>query len=165
MNSCIQAEPLGNSRYTAQKNAMSRTCYKLLKVIVVTRSLRPFGIALNGTVRVLIHQIDKGKFEIVSRPGLCSADRTGGELDDGVRGQTGRKPPGRHCAPNLLHSPLSIQVDKVNREPHAKGVHRLAGDDPQTFPSRKTITSEQPFPARCTMIRHLDRGSENRAPC
>lgn len=81
-----------------------------------------------------------------------------------MRGQTGRKPPGWHCAPDLLHSLISVQIDKVDGEPHAEGVHGFTGYDPQTFSCREAIASEQAFPARRTTIRHLDRSSENGLP-
>ena len=108
---------------------------------------------------------DRGKFELVSRAGLGAANGAGGELDHRMRGQTGRKPPRWYGAPHLLHCLISVQVDKVDGESHAEGVHRFTGDDPQTFSGRETTPSEQAFPARCTMIRDLHRASENGPPC
>jgi len=141
----------GNSRYT---------CAELCPTSSNASSGQP-NWPISGPRR----SFDRGKFEIVSRAGLGAANRAGGELDHRMRGQTGRKPPRWYGAPHLLHCLISVQVDKVDGESHAEGVHRFTGDDPQTFSGRETTPSEQAFPARCTMIRDLHRASENGPPC
>src|ERR1700743_1618461 len=43
-------------------------------------------------------------------------------------------------------------------------MHGFTRNDPQPFSRGKGVASEQAFPARCAMICHLDRRSENRLP-
>jgi hypothetical protein len=97
----------------------------------------------------------RGEFEPVSRPGLRPADGARGKLEHRVRGETGRQPPRRHIAPDLLHSQVAVQVNEIDGELHAKGVYSFAGEDPQTFSGPEPLTAQQTLSALRAVIRHF----------
>jgi hypothetical protein len=58
--------------------------------------------------------------------------------------------------PDLFHSLIAIQVDKINRKLHPNGMDGFAGDDPQTFAGSESRSTQQTFSARSSIVGHVD---------
>src|ERR1035441_4347429 len=85
----------------------------------------------------------RAEFEHVTALSTRVPDGSRGKLDDGVRGQTCRKTPRRHTAPNLQDAVLAVKVHKVNGKLHAEGVHRLTRYDPHSITRGKALAPQQ----------------------
>lgn len=58
-------------------------------------------------------------------------------------------------APHLLHYPVAVNVDEVDRKPHAEGMDGLARNNPQTSTISEAITSQQPLAPCRPMVGHF----------
>ena len=78
--------------------------------------------------------------------GVGIADSARGELDDGMGPHACGNAPRTYVGTSLHDSLLAIEIDKVDRELHAEGMHSLAGNDPEPFACRQA-PAEQPLAA------------------
>lgn len=78
----------------------------------------------------------RGPFEdqLIALPGIGTVDRPGRKFQNGVRGQTHGKPPGRKRANGGANAVFAVEINQVDREFHEKCVYGFAGNDPEPGP-------------------------------
>jgi hypothetical protein len=96
----------------------------------------------------------------ISTLGVRVADSSRGQFKNRICGEAERHPPWAHIASEFLHPILAIQIDQVDRELHTEGVDCFTRDNPETFSGGKMSAPEQPLPARCSLVGHLHRTSQ-----
>lgn len=58
-------------------------------------------------------------------------------------------------APHLFHSILAVDVNQIDREAHAKGMHGFTGNDPETFSRIEAVAPQQAFAALGAAVGHF----------
>src|ERR1700744_3873813 len=99
-------------------------------------------------------------FENIARFCLRPAYGAGGQLKNGVRGETGRQAPWWHTAPHLSYAHASVQIHEINRESHPESMDGFARNDPQTFSSGELVAPQQTLSALRSIIGHFHAGRE-----
>src|SRR5271170_4852624 len=97
----------------------------------------------------------RGDLEHVAWFGLCNADRTGGELEHRVGGETRGEPPRSDPAAGFFHFQVAVEVNEVDGKLHKEGVHCFARLNPQRLPWPESLTPQQALPPPGATIRHF----------
>lgn len=79
-------------------------------------------------------------------------------------GKTSGELPGCHVLTDFLHKPVAVEIDEIDREAHAHGVDRLAGNNPKPLAGREALTAEQTSSAGGAAVRYVDAARQFRLP-
>jgi hypothetical protein len=79
-----------------------------------------------------------------------------------MRGETYRQPPWKHIAADFYYSVTAVQIDEVDWELHAEGVHGFTGEYPQTFARRKPLAPQQTLSTLCAFVGDFHVAGEQR---
>jgi hypothetical protein len=57
--------------------------------------------------------------------------------------------------PDFFHSLVPVQINQVDRELHAEGMNRFAGNDPQSFSGGEHLATQQTLSTLGAVIGHV----------
>jgi hypothetical protein len=105
------------------------------------------------------------EFEHIALLCLGSLDGASRKLKDRVGRQTTRESPGRNGRLDLFDTMLPIDIDKIDRKPHEKGVNCFAWNDPHALALAEPFSSKESFRALCSGTRNFGFVCNQRVAC